>query len=85
MTLPMATSVLIAAELKLFIDDSILLMDAPMMALCSFIVCKMDNVVSNVSAALACVVTSTNVGNRVDSVAPGVTAIVKLSYAFAPT
>ena len=56
-----------------------------MMALCSFIVCKMDNVVSNVSAALACVVTSTNVGNRVDSVAPGVTAIVKLSYAFAPT
>ena len=85
MTRPMATSVLIAAELKLFIDDSILLIDAPMMALCSFIVCKVDNVVSNVSAALACVVRSTNVGNLVYSVAPGVTAMVKLSVALAPT
>ena len=46
---------------------------------------KIDNVVSNVSVALACVVTSTNAGNVVDSVAPGVTATLKLSEAVGPT
>ena len=49
----MATSVFTAAELKLLIDAIILLMDAPIIDLCSFIVCKIDNVVSNVCVALA--------------------------------
>ena len=84
-TRPTATAVFTDAALKLLSDVGILVIDAPIMALCSFIVCKMDSVVSNVSVALACVVTSTNAGNIADSVAPGVTPMVKFSDAFAPT
>ena len=81
---PMATSVFTLAALILLIDAIILLMDAPIIACCCVIVCRIDIDVSNVVVAAAAVDKSTDKGNIVDSVAPGVIATVKVSEAFGP-